>query len=340
MYMIVGTYDKCIDVTKKAISLEPDYFVPYLNISQCYLGVNQLQQARAITEEAVSKFPDSPVHLNAYGLAFLASDPSAMAHELEWSMGRSGMEDWMLSLQSDTEAYFGRLGKGQEYSSRAVASARKNRQPESTAKWLAQSAIREALFGNPDAARQGAASALVEAPDDSEATTLAALAYAMAGDSARAESLAADLSERFPQDEIVQNVRVPVIRAQIDIDRNNGSRAVEILEPARRYELGQLSQSGPNSCLYPIYLRGVGYLSERKSDAAMAEFQRMLDYPGILWNCPTGSLARLGLARSYAMEGEIAKAKTAYQDFLTLWKDADPDIPIYKQAKAEYARLQ
>jgi predicted Zn-dependent protease len=178
------------------------------------------------------------------------------------------------------------------------------------------------------------------APGSHDAEAQAALAYALAGDTAHAQSLADDLGKRFPQDTVVQSVWLPTIHAQIEAGRKNAARSIELLQAAAPYELGMLSGSAANSCLYPVYVRAEAYLSAQQGPAAAAEFQKILDHRGLLWNCATGALAHLGLARAYAMQGDAAKAKSAYQDFLALWKDADPDIPILIAAKAEYAKLQ
>jgi eukaryotic-like serine/threonine-protein kinase len=250
------------------------------------------------------------------------------------------LEDWMLSLESDTEAWFGRLGKARELSRQAVESAQRSDEKESAALWQTNAAIRDALFGNPNIARQYAATAANLAPGSPDAEAQAALAYAIASDAAHAQSLADDLSKRFPQDTVVQSVWVPTVRAQIELSRKNAAHGIELLQAAAPYELGMLSGSAVNSCLYPVYVRAQAYLDAQQGSAAVAEFQKILDHRGLLWNCATGALARLGLARAYAMQGDTVKARAAYQDFLALWKDADPDIPILKQAKAEYAKLQ
>ena len=155
----------------------------------------------------------------------------------------------------------------------------------------------------------------------------------------RAQALADDLAKQFPLDTVVQSVWLPTIRAKIETVRRNAARSINLLEPATAYQLGQLS-SAPSSCMYPIYVRAQAYLSARQGPAAASEFQKILDHSGLLWNCATGALARLGLARAYVLQGDTPKARAAYQNFLTLWKDADPDIPILKEAKVEYAKLQ
>ena len=350
-YMVLGQYEKAATVTREAPRLDPNNVIPYLNLGQIYLALNRFDEARAITDEAFGRKLDGiPLHLNLYALAFLQSNEAAMKQQADWAIEKAGAEDQMFSLESDTEAWSGRLGKARELSRQAVESARRNDEQEAAALWQANAALREALFGNAEAARKNAAAAVALAPGSHFAEEQAALAYALASDAAHAQSLADDLAKRFPQDTVVQSVWLPTIRAQIETGRKNAARSIELLHAAAPYELGMLSTSAANSCLYPVYVRAEAYLSAQQGASAAAEFQKILDHRGLLWNCATGPLARLGLARAYALQAQSAqgadadaaraKARTGYQDFLALWKDADPDIPILIAAKSEYAKLQ
>jgi serine/threonine protein kinase/tetratricopeptide (TPR) repeat protein len=340
-YMVLGQYEKAATDTRETLRLEPNNVVSYENLGQIYLALNRFDEARTTTEEALGrKLEGIGLHLNLYALAFLQGNVAAMKQQGDWAIGKPGAEDWMLSLESETEARSGRLAKARELSRQAVESARRSGEKESAALWQGNAAIREALLGNADRARQGAAAAAALAPGSREAEAQAALAYALADDAAHAQSLADDLAKRFPQDTLVQSVWLPTIRAQIETGRKNPTRSIELVQASAAYELGMLSGSATNSCLYPVFVRAGAYRSAQQGPAAAAEFQKILDHRGLLWNCATGALAHLGLARAYAMQGDTAKAKAAYQDFLTLWKDADPDIPILKQAKAEYAKLK
>jgi len=350
-YMVLGQYEKAATVTREAPRLDPNNVIPYLNLGQIYLALNRFDEARAITDEAFGrKLEGIPLHLNLYALAFLQSNEAAMKQQADWAIEKTGAEDQMFSLESDTEAWSGRLGKARELSRQAVESARRNDEHEAAALWQANAALREALFGNAEAARKNAAAAVALAPGSHFAEEQAALAYALASDAAHAQSLADDLAKRFPQDTVVQSVWLPTIRAQIETGRKNAARSIELLHAAAPYELGMLSTSAANSCLYPVYVRAEAYLSAQQGASAAAEFQKILDHRGLLWNCATGPLARLGLARAYALQAQSAqgadadaaraKARTGYQDFLALWKDADPDIPILIAAKSEYAKLQ
>jgi eukaryotic-like serine/threonine-protein kinase len=340
-YMVLGQYEKAANETRESLRLEPNDSVGYENLGEIHLALNRFDDARTTTEAAFGrKLDDIPLHLNLYALAFFQGNVAAMKEQADWAIGKPGAEDWMLSLESDTEAWSGKLGKARELSRQAVESARRGDEKEPAGLWQANAAIREALFGNANAARQNAAAAVALAPGSHPAEAQAALAYALAGDAAHAQLLADDLAKRFPQDTVMQSVWLPTIRGQIETDRKNASRGIELLQAAVRYELGMLTVAATNSCLYPVYVRAETYLSAQQAAAAAAEFQKILDHRGLLWNCATGTLAHLGLGRAYALQGDTAKARAAYNDFLTLWKDADPDIPILKQAKAEYAKLK
>jgi eukaryotic-like serine/threonine-protein kinase len=342
-YMVLGQYEKAAADAREDLRLDPTDVVGYENLGQIYLALNRFDEARTITEAALSRKLDAiPLHVNLYALAFFRGEVAAMKQQADWAIGKPSAEDWMLSLESDSEAWSGKLGKARELSRQAVERARRSDEKEPAALWQANAAIREALFGDADAARQNAAAAVALAPGSRDARAQAALAYALAGDAAHAQSLSDDLAKRFPQDTVVQSVWLPTTRAEIETSRKNFGQSIELLQTAAPYELGMLSTSATNSCLYPVYVRAEAYLGAQQGPAAAAEFQKILDHRGLVWNCATGALAHLGLARAYAyaLQGETAKAKAAYQDFLTLWKDADADIPILVAAKAEYAKLK
>jgi eukaryotic-like serine/threonine-protein kinase len=226
----------------------------------------------------------------------------------------------------------------------------KNDDKESAALWLSSSALREAMFGNSAQARQAAARALELAPASQGVNLQAALAFAMAGDRVRARSLRQELDKRYPLDTQVQSLWLPTIDAQMELTSKKPAAAIIRLQAAAPVEFGSVAFVNAVSCLYPIYVRGEAYLASGQGNAAAGEFQKILDHSGIVWNCPTGALARLGLALANALESRTdqgvtadaarARALSAYRDFFALWKDADPDIPILKQAKAEYAKLQ
>jgi eukaryotic-like serine/threonine-protein kinase len=338
--MVLGQYEKAAAETLEGLQLGPGSGVAYGNLGQIYLALNRFDEAKAVTEEALGLKLDSiPLHVNLYALAFFDNNVGAMKQQVDWSVGRALAEDQIFSLESDTQAWFGKAGKSREFSRQAVESVNLSDKKESASLWQANAALREALFGNLVVSRQNAAAvALALGRPDAEAQ--AALAYAFANDAAHAQSVADDLAKRFPQDTIVQSVWLPTIRAQIEQSRNNPARSIELLQTAVPYEFGMLSSTATRSCLYPVYVRAEAFLAAQQGHAATVEFQKILSHRALLWNCTTGVLAHLGLARAYAISGDTTKAKAAYHDFLTLWKDADPDIPVLVAAKSEYAKLQ
>jgi len=290
------------------------------------------------------------LHTATYALAFVGSDSAAMAEQQQWFAGKPKYEAFGLALASDTEAYAGRANKARELTKRALDSAARSDNKEAGAIDLAIAAQREATYGNITGARQTAAEALKLAPASQGVEVEAALAFAMAGDTTRAESLTRDLGERFPLGTQMQSLWLPSIKAQLALDRKDPASALNALQSASPIELGNIPFVMNISCLYPTYVRGEAYLADGQGAAAAAEFQKIIDHNGIVWNCWTGALAHLGVARANALQARTSqgadadaarvRALAAYKDFLTLWKDADPDIPILKQTKAEYAKLQ
>jgi eukaryotic-like serine/threonine-protein kinase len=341
IYRILGQYDKRLAENRETLRLDPTSAWSYAYLVYPYLNLNRLEEARATAEEAQAKHLDSPLlRIGLYQLAFLQNDAPGMAQQVSWAAGKSGVEDVLLAREADTAAYSGRLEEARDFSRRAVASAERAEEKEKAASYEADAALREALFGNAAAGRQRAAAAL-GLSTGRDVKYGAALALAMAGDTARAQALAEDLAKRFPEDTLVQFNYLPTLLAQLALSRNDASKAVEALQAAAPYELGDPTEAFTFLSLYPVYVRGEAYLAgHQETGASAAEFQKILDHPGVVFNEPIGALAHLGSARAHASQGDTAKARAAYQDFLALWKDADPDIPILKEAKTEYAKLQ
>jgi tetratricopeptide (TPR) repeat protein len=335
-----GEYDQAIKEIHEVIQLSPDSGLAYGNLVFYYMCANRLDEARSVNKEAVArKIESASLHLNMYGLAFLLGDQAEMDGQIAWAAGKAGAEDFLLSFASDTEAYYGRNGKALELSRRAIDSAKRNDQKETAALWQIEAALREAELGNSAEARQQVKAALALASNH-DSQILGALAFARAGDSAQAAKMADDLAKRYPEDTLVNSYWLPSIRATIELIRNNPDKAIEILRAAMPYELGSPNYAPVvGGTLYPIYVRGQAYVRLKQGTEAAAEFQKILDHRTIVVNFITGALAHLGLARAYALQGDTAKARTAYNDFFTLWKEADSDIPILKEAKAEYAKL-
>jgi eukaryotic-like serine/threonine-protein kinase len=347
-----GQYEKGAEMTKQNIRLEPDDdAAPYSNLSGFCLALQRFDEVRHIIHEAQArKLDEFPMHSALYALAFLGADSAAMTEQQQWFAGQPDYENVGLALASDTEAYGGHLAKAWELTKRAVDSAIRTDSKENGAVSLANAALQQAAYGNAAEARQTGTQALKLAPRSQGVESEAALAFAMAGDTDRAESLAKDLRKRFPLDTQMQSLWLPVIKAQLALDRKSPAPALNALQAAAPIELGEIQFVNNLSCLYHVYVRGEAYLQAEQGNAAAAEFQKILDHSGIVWNCWTGALAHLGVARGSALQSRTSqgadadaarvRALVAYKDFLTLWKDADPDIPILKQAKAEYAKLQ
>ncbi len=351
VYSEQGQYQKAAEITKQGLRLAPDRVGSYDNLTNYAVALQRFDETRQIIGEAQArKMDDATFHNALYALAFLGSDSAAMAEQQQWYAGKPEFETYGLALASDTEAYAGHMGKARELTKRAVESAVRADSKENGAIWQAIAAQREAAYGNPAEARQMAGEALTLAPTSQGAESEAALAFAIAGDTARAESLAQDLAKRFPLDTQAQSIWLPAIQAQLALDKKNPALALKALEAAIPIELAQITFVNNISCLYHVYLRGDAYLAAGQGSAAAAEFQKILDHSGIIWNCWTGTLAHLGVARANALESRTSqgadadaarvRALAAYKGFLTLWKDADPDVPVLREAKAEYAKLR
>jgi len=334
IYSFLGNYEKSLAMATEAVRISPEDSQNYANLVDAYIFLNRLDQARTTAAEAQSKKLDSPaLRLYLYVVAFLQNDAAGMQQQVAWSAGEPGLEDSLLSNEAETAAYAGELQKAREFSRRASASAERAEEKETAASYEVNAALREALFGNAGEARKRSEAALALSTDRDTQYGVA-LALAFAGDGSRAEARADHLAEQFPEDTAVQYCYLPTIRAFLALGRSDSSKAIEALRPAAPYELGAAGG------LYPAYARGQAYLAAGEGTEAAVEFQRVRDQPGVVQNEPIGALVHLGLARAYTLQGDTAKARAAYQDFLTLWKDADPDIPILVAAKAEYAKLK
>ncbi len=344
-----GQYERATEITRQAVRLAPDALSGYTNPANYALALQRFDEARQTIHDAQArKLDDAIFHEALYALAFLGADSGAMAEQQQWFAGKPE-ENWGLALASDTEAYVGHLGKARELTIQAVDAAIRADSKENGAIFQTIAGQREAAYGNAAGARESATEALKLAPESQGVESEAALAFAMAGETGRADSLAQDLGKRFPLGTQMQSHWLPAIQAQLALDKKNPAVALKALQAASPIELGEIAFVLNISCLYPVYVRGEAYLAAGQGSAA-AEFQKILDHSGVVWNCWTGALAHLGVARANALQSRTSqgtdadaarvRALAAYKDFLTLWKDADPYIPILKQAKAEYAKLQ
>jgi serine/threonine protein kinase/Tfp pilus assembly protein PilF len=349
VYAEQGQHEKSAELTRQELLINSDNVAPYDNLANAYLALQRFDDARKTIREAQAKKLDDYITRNAiYALAFLSSDSATMAEQQQWFGGKPE-ENYGLALASDTEAYAGHVVKARDLAKRAVDSAIRADSKENGAVWQENYALHEAAFGNIAEALRTAQEGIKLAPASQGVGSEAALVFAMAGDTARAESLAKDLNSRYPLDTQMQSLWLPAIHAQLELDKRNPTAALNALQAASSSELGQITFVSNLSCLYDIYIRSEAYLAAGQSTAAGAEFQKIIDHSGIVWNCWTGALAHLGVARanrqqaktSQGAEADAARVRAlaAYKDFLNLWKDADPDIPILKEAKAEYAKL-
>ncbi len=351
LYGQLGQLDKQLSESQAAFRFDPNG-ADYVNLAFAYIELNRLQEAQAVIQQAQSKNRDSALlHLASYYIAFLQNDSASMAREVAWSKGKRA-EPLFLANESRTAAYSGQECKAIDLMQQAISAATQaNDGNEVIANYNVDVALGEALVGNGTLARQYSSTAL-QLSTGRDVQFVVAFALALVGDAPKAQVLADDLAKRFPQDTIAQYIDIPVIRAQLALLHDDSSRAIELLAPSRPYDLGSADGS-----LFNVYVRGLAYLAAKQGIAAAAEFQKIIDHSGIVLTEPIGSLAHLGLARAYAVEaglsrhGEnggakpsvqpdaLANARKAYQDFLALWQHADPDVPIFKQAQSEYAKL-
>jgi len=336
LYNALGQYEAGLREDQEAVRLAPSS-ITYRFLIYTYLSLNRDEDAAALAREAHGKGLDSSLGTTLYSLAFYRNDTTEMSRQVAAWAGKPG-QDLLLALEADTAAYFGHLGRARELSRQASSSAKRAGENETSATYDAVAALREGLYGNAIQAGQRTALAKERSggPDKYYAV---ALALAYTGDGS--QGLADNFNGSFPENTVVQLNYLPTLRAKLALSHANPQQALDTLEVAAPYELGLPAlwfYNWPN--LYPVYVRGEAYLGAHRGSEAAAEFQKILDHRGIVLNEPIGALAHLQLGRAYAMQGDTAKARAAYQDFLTLWKDADPDIPILIQAKAEYTELK
>lgn len=338
IYAQMGWFDKTLAESLEALRLG-ESGETYTNVVSSYISIDRLQEAKAMFNQAETRNMNTPFnHTAMYLVSFLERDRAGMDRELAWAQGVPEVGAWMLYFESCTNSYYGRLRIARGFTDRASAAAVAQNQKEVAASYRADAALHDALYGYGNLAKQSIQKTLATSVGQ-DVRAVAALTYAFAGERTKAQALADDLARQFPQNTLVQFNYLPAIRAQIALDENHPDEALELLKRARPYELGQPAQVMLIN-LYPVYIRGQAYLTRHDGKAALAEFQEILDHPGMSVNEPIAALAHLGVARAHAAQGDKDRAGSAYQEFFSLWKDADPGIPVLKQAKAEYASLQ
>jgi eukaryotic-like serine/threonine-protein kinase len=344
LYGETGQLDKEVEAYQQALKLDPTSGQAYANMANSYLQVSRFDEAKATAADARSRGLDSPdLHLMLYRVAFHQRDEEAMKREVEAVMGKPGEEDLIMAFQASAAAYMGQVVKSREWNRRAVEAAQRSTGAEGAAGFVSGQAVREAMLGFPDVAREQAQAAL-KVSDSSPILTNVVMAYAVVGDVGQVTRLTADLNKRFPRDTGVQAIQLPMIRAMAllyvaggkrEVSQQAAQQVIDVLAPTQRYELGF------DADLMPAYLRGKAYLVLRKPKEAIVEFQKVVDHPAAAsFRFPTGALVLMELGRAHAMDGDAAKARVSYQDFFALWKNADPDVPVLKQARAEYAALK
>jgi eukaryotic-like serine/threonine-protein kinase len=350
VYAEQGQYEKSVEMSQAEMQLNPDNVAPYDNLADSYIALQRFDDARKTIREAqAKKLDDYITRMAVYTLAFYSADSGGMTEQQRWFSGKPE-ENFSLAMAADTEAYHGHLGAARELTKRAVEAATRADSKENAGVWMENLAIYEAAIGNREQARQEASDGLKLAPASEGVTSEAALAFAMAGEPSQADALAKELNSQHPLDTQVQSLWLPAVRAQLEVGSAKPQAAIDTLQAASAIELGQLTFVNNMSCLYDTYVRGEAYLAAGQPTPAANEFQKIVDHNGIVWNCWTGALARLGVARANALQAGTShgadadaarvRALAAYKDFLAIWKDADPEIPILKEGKAEYAKLQ
>jgi eukaryotic-like serine/threonine-protein kinase len=340
LYAFEGKTEQSVEQARQGLRLNPDNVIAAENLFAGLVTVGRFDEARQVYQQAIArKLDDDTLHSVLYGLEFIEKNPKGMAEQAAWFEGRPELVHEILALEADTEAYAGHVAKARELTRHAIDAAVRSDNKESAAVWELLSAWREAAFGNLEEAKQEATAGLALAPESRDAMQLAALVLARIGESLKARAVAQDLAKRYPLHTMVQSYWLPTIQAQLALNAKDAAGAITQLRNAANVEYGFTVSNGNNSCLYSVYVRGEAYLAARQEGAA-AELQKIIDHPGVVWNCATGALAHLELGRAYAVAGDKAKARAAYQDFLALWKDADADVPVLKEAKAEFAKLQ
>ena len=341
IYPVFGKYEKAVDEARMAIDVEPDFWVGYNVLAGSYLSLDRLGEAENTLQRATERKLDPPgFRVRRYEIAFLKGDNAGMEREAALSRRSSGAEDEISDKEALVLAYSGRLQQARKMSRRAADIAQQAADGERAALWETGPALWEAFFGNAPEARKSAM-AVIELSRDRDVECGAAFALALSGDSSRSQTLANDLERRFGEDTSVRFSFLPALRALLAMNHGEPAKAIELLQAAVPYDLAapRSSRHGNFGALYPVYVRGEAYLAANEGVEAAAEFQKILDHRGIVVSDPIGALAHLQLGRAFALSGDKTRAKAAYQDFLTLWKDADQDIPVLKQAKKEYAAL-
>jgi len=336
IYQQLGQKDKALESYQEAIKVQPDSQLVLGQLLGLYLTTMKLDEAQTILDKMFAQNKDNPQYHGILSqIAFLRDDSAGLKREFDWLASKPDFQANLFQGEANIAAYHGQFAKAQELLQRTFAAAGgASANKGQLAQGQASVAVREVIIGQTDSAKKLAQTALAtpEIPKSSQVT--AAMTIAMAGDSARAQSVHDDISKQFPEDSIFQSILLPSLQATVEYGRGDFAKAVDALQPVTQFELSSAAN------LDPAYLRGLAYLKLNKGAEAATEFQKLIDHRGVVSTSVTGPLAHLGLARARALQNDTAGARTEYQNFLAIWKDADPEIPIFKQAQAEYAKLK
>ncbi len=339
VYGLLGEPEKMLAAMQRSLKLDPESGVGYGALVASYLHANRIDEAKALLQEAMAKHPDTLAYHNLlYALAFLERDSAAMEREANLLINNRAFENGILYMESETAAYGGQMGRARELAGRTIENLKRDGNKDGAGGYTAEAALREALVGNREQAKRQVDSAL-QLTDNAFTQATGAIVLALSGETEKATKIAGSLAERFPANTSMQQQYLPMVRAAIALGAGNGTKAVEAFAKVGKVEEG-FPQYMSFLKMYPVYMHGLSCLAARQGAQAAVEFQEIIDHPGMVQNEPVGAWARLGLARALAETGETEKAKTAYQDFLAIWKDADPDVPMLNQAKTEYAKLK
>jgi eukaryotic-like serine/threonine-protein kinase len=335
-YAALGQYDKALDLASQALRMDPNDVFAYQNIASAYLALNRLDEAKSVSEQAIAqKLDGSGVRIVLADVAYMRGDWATYERQIVWARGTPD-EAFMLFWKANGQSGLGQVKAARQLFQQARSELMTAGIKDFAGGLFALEASNDALMGYSADAREKASQCIAIAKD-SGVRGYGAEAFALAGDTTKSASVLAELTRQFPDNQFLGLIISPVVQAAQDLQKNQPEQAIAALETVRPYELG----TGPHGAGFmPNHLRGVAYLKLRDGAKAATEFQRILDHQGVSASDITYALARLNLGRAYVLQGDHAKARTAYQDFLARWKDADPDIPVLKEAQAEYAKLQ
>jgi len=339
-YFVIGDYQNAAKYAESALKIDADSAAWYENYSTALLALSRVDEAEKSLNEAFSRKLDDPaLHANLYEVAFAKGDTALMEQQLRWAESKPNGEDSILAAQSDTEAYYGRLKKARAYTQRAVESAKRAALTESAAIWEVEAGMREVMFGFPDEAKKHTEAALQYAPESKDVRALASFVYARVGDEQRSQKILDDLRALYVSNMVIQKAWLPVVQAQMSLRKKHYADVVRGLQGVTPYERGQLTGNLSDSCMIPAYLRGEAELGAKDGPGALAEFEKFRANAGVVGSCWSAPLGKLGEARARRLMKPDSSAQQAYAKFLALWKDADADIPVLKQARAEAAKL-